>query len=104
MCHSSGSSTAMRSSASAPTTSHQALRVRGAAQVVENHRSRSTNRARRPTISMSPTAIGPVKAMLLGLDVGQLTEVLTAALDDDTPGVSVRDLLVRHAEENKIPV
>ena len=56
------------------------------------------------SISMSPTAIGPVKAMLLGLDVGQLTEVLTAALDDDTPGVSVRDLLVRHAEENKIPV
>ncbi|MCC8932848.1 phosphoenolpyruvate--protein phosphotransferase [Rhizobium sp. 'Codium 1'] len=56
------------------------------------------------SISMSPTAIGPVKAMLLGLDVGQLTEVLTAALDDDTPGVSVRDLLVRHAEVNKIPV
>ena len=56
------------------------------------------------SISMSPTAIGPVKAMLLGLDVGQLTEVLTAALDNVTPGVSVRDLLVRHAEENKIPV
>lgn len=56
------------------------------------------------SISMSPTAIGPVKAMLLGLDVGRLSEVLTAALDDDTPGVSVRDLLVRHAEEHNIPV
>jgi phosphotransferase system enzyme I (PtsP) len=56
------------------------------------------------SISMSPTAIGPVKAMLLGLDIGRLSEVLTAALDDDTPGVSVRDLLVRHAEENNIPV
>ncbi|THV11600.1 phosphoenolpyruvate--protein phosphotransferase [Rhizobium rhizophilum] len=56
------------------------------------------------SISMSPTAIGPVKAMLLGLDVGRLSEVLTAALDDDTPGVSVRDLLIRHAEENTIPV
>ncbi|MFN3634719.1 MAG: phosphoenolpyruvate--protein phosphotransferase [Rhizobium rhizophilum] len=56
------------------------------------------------SISMSPTAIGPVKAMLLGLDVGRLSEVLTAALDDDTPGVSVRELLIRHAEENTIPV
>jgi phosphotransferase system enzyme I (PtsP) len=56
------------------------------------------------SISMSPTAIGPVKAMLLGLDIGRLSEVLTAALDDDTPGVSVRDLLVRHAEEHNIPV
>ncbi|PLK69791.1 phosphoenolpyruvate--protein phosphotransferase [Rhizobium sp. TH135] len=56
------------------------------------------------SISMSPTAIGPVKAMLLGLDISRLSEVLTAALDDDTPGVSVRDLLVRHAEEHNIPV
>lgn len=56
------------------------------------------------SISMSPTAIGPVKAMLLGLDVGRLSDVLTAALDDDTPGMSVRDLLVRHAEEHNIPV
>jgi len=56
------------------------------------------------SISMSPTSIGPVKAMLLGLDIGRLSEVLTVALDDDTPGVSVRDLLIRHAEENNIPV
>ncbi|MCZ8177652.1 MAG: phosphoenolpyruvate--protein phosphotransferase [Rhizobium sp.] len=56
------------------------------------------------SISMSPTSIGPVKAMLLGLDIGRLSEVLTAALDDDTPGVSVRDLLIRHAEEHNIPV
>ncbi|MFL0690627.1 MAG: phosphoenolpyruvate--protein phosphotransferase [Agrobacterium tumefaciens] len=56
------------------------------------------------SISMSPTSIGPVKAMLLGLDIGQLSEVLMAALDDDTPGVSVRDLLLRHAEEHNIPV
>ena len=56
------------------------------------------------SISMSPTSIGPVKAMLLGLDIGQLSEVLMAALDDDTPGVSVRDLLLRHADEHNIPV
>lgn len=56
------------------------------------------------SISMSPTAIGPVKAMLLGLDIGRLSEVLTAALDDNAPGVSVRDLLIRHAEEHNIPV
>ncbi|MFN3833169.1 MAG: phosphoenolpyruvate--protein phosphotransferase [Allorhizobium sp.] len=56
------------------------------------------------SISMSPTAIGPVKAMLLGLDIGRLSTDLTAALDDDSPGVSVRDLLIRHAEEHNIPV
>jgi phosphotransferase system enzyme I (PtsP) len=56
------------------------------------------------SISMSPTSIGPVKAMLLGLDVSQLSDVLTAALDDNTPGVSVRDVLVRFAAENNIPV
>ncbi len=56
------------------------------------------------SISMSPTSIGPVKAMLLGLDVSQLSDVLTAALDDNTPGVSVREVLVRFAAENNIPV
>ncbi|THV22517.1 phosphoenolpyruvate--protein phosphotransferase [Peteryoungia ipomoeae] len=56
------------------------------------------------SISMSPTAIGPVKAMLLGTDVTHLSAELNAVLDDDTPGVSVRDWLVRYAETNDISV
>lgn len=56
------------------------------------------------SISMSPTSIGPVKAMLLSVDVGQLSELLTAVLDDNAPGVSVRDVLVRFAADNGIPV
>lgn len=56
------------------------------------------------SISMSPTAIGPVKAMLLGTDVTHLSAELNAVLDDDTPGVSVRDWLVRYASANDISV
>lgn len=56
------------------------------------------------SISMSPTAIGPVKAMLLGTDVTHLSAELNAVLDDDTPGVSVRDWLVRYAAANDISV
>ncbi|TPW32318.1 phosphoenolpyruvate--protein phosphotransferase [Martelella alba] len=56
-------------------------------------------------ISMAPTAIGPVKAMLLGLDVVALSELLNAALDnhsgDDMP---LREVLQRFASENNIPL
>ena len=34
------------------------------------------------SVSMSPTAVGPVKAMLLALDVDKLSAMLHAALDD----------------------
>lgn len=56
------------------------------------------------SISMSPTAIGPVKAMLLSTDVTHLSTELNGVLDDDTPGVSVRDWLVRYAAANDISV
>jgi phosphotransferase system enzyme I (PtsP) len=36
--------------------------------------------------------------------VGQLSDLLALVLDDNTPGVSVRDVLVRFAAENNIPV
>jgi phosphotransferase system enzyme I (PtsP) len=56
------------------------------------------------SISMSPTAIGPVKAMLLGVDVGLLAEELNAALDDSKSLESTRDLLVRFASTHSIPI
>jgi phosphotransferase system enzyme I (PtsP) len=56
------------------------------------------------SISMSPTAIGPVKAMLLGLDVATLADDLNAALDDYKSLESTRQLLLRYAATNSIPI
>ncbi|MNF01928.1 hypothetical protein D3C80_2009990 [compost metagenome] len=56
------------------------------------------------SVSMSPTSIGPVKAMLLGLDVGALSVELNAALDDHKSLESPRVLLQRFAAEHSIPV
>jgi phosphotransferase system enzyme I (PtsP) len=56
------------------------------------------------SVSMVPTAIGPVKAMLLGLDVDALSEELHAALDDPHPVMPIRELLTLFAERNNIPV
>ena len=56
------------------------------------------------SVSMSPAAIGPVKAMLLGLDVGKLANVMEAALNEIKPKVPMREVLQRFAEENNIPL
>jgi phosphotransferase system enzyme I (PtsP) len=56
------------------------------------------------SISMSPASIGPVKAMLLGLDAGALERMMTEALDEKTPKAPMRDLLKRFAEEHNIPL
>ncbi|MCX8999982.1 phosphoenolpyruvate--protein phosphotransferase [Rhizobiaceae bacterium BDR2-2] len=55
-------------------------------------------------VSMVPTAIGPVKAMLLGLEVDALAEELNAAIDDPHPVMPIRELLALFAERNNIPV
>ena len=56
------------------------------------------------SISMSPAAIGPVKAMLLGLDVGQLTAMMDAALEERHPREPMRHVLEMFADANNIPV
>jgi phosphotransferase system enzyme I (PtsP) len=56
------------------------------------------------SVSMSPTAIGPVKAMLLNLDVKALAAEMNAALDDQTSLESTRELLLRFASTHAIPV
>ena len=56
------------------------------------------------SVSMAPTSIGPVKAMLLSLDADRLTETLNAALDDRQPREPVRELLTRFAAEYGVPV
>jgi phosphotransferase system enzyme I (PtsP) len=56
------------------------------------------------SISMSPTAIGPVKAMLLGLDAARLADELNAALDDHNSLESAREVLLRFAATHSIPI
>ncbi|WP_176086203.1 phosphoenolpyruvate--protein phosphotransferase [Martelella sp. HB161492] len=56
-------------------------------------------------ISMAPTAIGPVKAMLLGLDVTALSDLLNTALDNHfAEDMPLREVLQRFASENNIPL
>jgi phosphotransferase system enzyme I (PtsP) len=56
------------------------------------------------SISMSPASIGPVKAMLLGLDAAALSKAVEEALDDTHPTVAMRDILVGFAESHNIPL
>ncbi|MBB5574173.1 MULTISPECIES: phosphoenolpyruvate--protein phosphotransferase [Rhizobium] len=56
------------------------------------------------SVSMSPASIGPVKAMLLGLDLQALTAVMEEALNDTHPKTSMREILVRFAESHNIPL
>ncbi|HUH48853.1 MAG TPA: phosphoenolpyruvate--protein phosphotransferase [Mycoplana sp.] len=56
------------------------------------------------SVSMSATALGPVKAMLLSLDAEKLATVLHAALDDTQPTQTVRQILTDFAAENSIPL
>ena len=55
-------------------------------------------------LSMSPASIGPVKAMILALDVGAAVAFVTQALDADGAATSLRGLLRGFAEEQGIPL
>ncbi len=55
-------------------------------------------------ISMSPASIGPVKAMLLGLDVAKLAALIHPALDDTKSKTPLRETLMHFAEANNIPL
>jgi len=56
------------------------------------------------SLSMSPAAIGPVKAMTLALDVGKLQHRLDGLLDDvEADGNAIRQALVEFAEAEGIP-
>lgn len=56
------------------------------------------------SISMSAAAIGPVKAMLAELNAGALNALLNAELDKPNGAHSLRELLLRFAEDNEIPL
>jgi len=55
-------------------------------------------------LSMPPASVGPVKAMLLALDVAPLTAFLDEALRCDGQLETLRPRLEAFAEANCIPV
>lgn len=56
------------------------------------------------SISMSPAAIGPVKAMLAELQLDRLESFLTDALSRPDAGRNTREELAAFARENNIPI
>jgi phosphotransferase system, enzyme I, PtsP len=56
------------------------------------------------SLSMSPASIGPVKAMLLALDVGELSAFLHDELENAGSGDTLRPKLAHFAESRGIPV
>lgn len=55
------------------------------------------------SISMSPSSIGPVKAMLVKLDVAKLTPILNDAIDTPANDQTIAELLLDFADSHKIP-
>ncbi|KQS64412.1 peptidase [Rhizobium sp. Leaf371] len=56
------------------------------------------------SLSMSPTAVGPVKAMLLATNLARLSPELNALLDDTKGTRTPRELLKAFAADNDIPL
>jgi phosphotransferase system enzyme I (PtsP) len=55
-------------------------------------------------LSMSPPAVGPIKEMVLGLDLKPVQAAVAAALGEGQSGVGVRDLLMDLAEKQGLVV
>jgi phosphotransferase system enzyme I (PtsP) len=56
------------------------------------------------SISMSPAAIGPVKAMMLELPLGQLETFMAENLSGKSATLPMRALLQAFADDRKIPL
>ncbi len=56
------------------------------------------------TLSMAPSSIGPVKAMLLALDAQEVGALIREKLDDPDTGPTLRGTLAQFAERRRIPV
>lgn len=56
------------------------------------------------TLSMAPSSVGPVKAMLLALDAQEVGALIREKLDDPETGPTLRSTLAQFAERRRIPV
>ena len=55
-------------------------------------------------LSMSPPAIGPIKEMVLGMDLAPIRAAVTAALSEGQTGVGIRDLLLDLANRQGLAI
>ncbi|WDR01382.1 hypothetical protein PSQ19_11190 [Devosia algicola] len=55
-------------------------------------------------LSMGPASIGPIKEMVLNLELGPIRQAISAALLDGADGVSVRSLLEEWIDKQNLPV
>jgi len=55
-------------------------------------------------LSMSPPAVGPIKEMVLGMDLAPIRAAVTAALSEGQTGVSIRELLLDLANRQGLAI
>ena len=55
-------------------------------------------------LSMGPPSIGPIKEMVLALELGPIRQSVAAALLEGADGVSIRELLGEWAERQNLPI
>ena len=53
---------------------------------------------------MSPASIGPVKAMVLSADAGEVAALIASELGRVTDGASVRPALAAYAKAQGVPI
>ena len=55
-------------------------------------------------LSMGPASIGPIKELVLNLDLKPIQQSVGAALSDGADGVTIRQLLQEWIEKQNLPV
>ena len=55
-------------------------------------------------LSMGPPSIGPIKEMVLGLDLEPIRRSVASALLEGSDGIGIRDLLTEWVERQRLPV
>lgn len=55
-------------------------------------------------LSMGASSIGPVKEMILALELKPIQEAIAAALDDSSSGPGIREVLTEIAQRQKLPL
>ncbi len=56
------------------------------------------------SLSMAPSLLGPVKAMLLAVDTGDITRELDKVLASSDPKLPVRETLRQFAKDHGLPI
>ena len=55
-------------------------------------------------LSMGPASIGPIKEMVLNVDLKPIQESVAAALSVGSDGVAIRDLLTEWVQKQNLPM